>query len=136
MFWEAAFGGVRHLVGAQVDLLPPLMVYAGLCTGIDHCDAACAVRRALVRFPLSQSAGGDRPAAVRRRLGDSPETRLILRDQTFAQLVLGLGASAAAPALNLAAAADNGPLAVARLGHAVAIGRDERGRRHRDADLL
>ena len=34
VFWEAAFGGVRHLVGAQVDLLPPLMVYASLCTGI------------------------------------------------------------------------------------------------------
>ena len=34
VFWEAAFGGVRHLVGAQIDLLPPLMVYASLCTGI------------------------------------------------------------------------------------------------------
>jgi len=31
---EAAFGGVRHLLGAQIDLLPPLMVYAGLCTGL------------------------------------------------------------------------------------------------------
>ena len=34
VFWEAAFGGVRHLLGAQVDLLPPLMVYASLYTGI------------------------------------------------------------------------------------------------------
>src|SRR2546425_11720655 len=27
VFWEAAFHGVRHLLGAQVDLLPALMVY-------------------------------------------------------------------------------------------------------------
>jgi hypothetical protein len=28
VFWEAAFNPVRHLLGAQVDLLPPIMVYA------------------------------------------------------------------------------------------------------------
>ncbi len=28
VFWEAAFNGVRHWVGAQIDLLPGLMVYA------------------------------------------------------------------------------------------------------------
>ena len=34
VFWEAAFNGVRYLIGAQIDLLPALMVYAGLCAGI------------------------------------------------------------------------------------------------------
>ena len=34
VFWEAAFNGLRYLIGAQIDLLPALMVYAGLCTGI------------------------------------------------------------------------------------------------------
>ena len=31
VFWEAAFNWVRHLLGAQIDLLPALMVYASLC---------------------------------------------------------------------------------------------------------
>src|SRR5437763_8824892 len=30
VFWEAAFHGLRHLLGAQIDLLPALMVYASL----------------------------------------------------------------------------------------------------------
>src|SRR5712672_2050653 len=34
VFWEAAFNPVRHLLGAQVDLLPPIMVYASLTTGL------------------------------------------------------------------------------------------------------
>src|SRR5439155_23751367 len=33
VFWEAAFNGVRHLLGAQIDLLPALMVYASLYGG-------------------------------------------------------------------------------------------------------
>src|SRR5262245_46318933 len=35
VFWEAAFNGLRHWIGAQVDLLPPLMVYAALFGGLD-----------------------------------------------------------------------------------------------------
>ena len=34
VFGEAAFPGVRHWLGAQVDLLPALMVYASLCAGL------------------------------------------------------------------------------------------------------
>src|SRR5205814_864722 len=34
VFWEAAFNPVRHLLGAQIDLLPPIMVYASLTEGI------------------------------------------------------------------------------------------------------
>ena len=34
VFWEAAFNPVRHLLGAQVDLLPPIMVYASLTASI------------------------------------------------------------------------------------------------------
>src|SRR5258706_10846770 len=33
VFWQAAFNGVRHLLGAQIDLLPALMVYASLYGG-------------------------------------------------------------------------------------------------------
>src|SRR3974377_210407 len=33
VFWEAAFGGLRTILGAQIDLLPSLMVYAALSGG-------------------------------------------------------------------------------------------------------
>lgn len=32
VYLEATFNGVRHLLGAQIDLLPALMVYASLST--------------------------------------------------------------------------------------------------------
>ena len=101
VFWEAAFSGVRHLVGAQIDLLPPLMVYAGLCTGtttvalLAFCgglwlDSLSANPLGVTVLPLF---------AIGMALHLKRE--LILRDQTFAQVVLGLGASAAAPILTL-----------------------------------
>jgi rod shape-determining protein MreD len=34
VFCEAWFDGFRHVLGAQIDLLPALMVYAGLTTGL------------------------------------------------------------------------------------------------------
>src|SRR6185369_15134808 len=34
VFWEAAFQGIRYLLGAQIDLLPALVVYASLRTGL------------------------------------------------------------------------------------------------------
>jgi len=101
VFWEASFSGVRHLVGAQVDLLPPLMVYAALCTGLTTVallalcgglwfDSLSANPRGVTVFPLFAIG-----------LAIYLKRDLILRDQTFAQLVLGMGASAAAPALTL-----------------------------------
>ena len=101
VFWEAAFGGVRHLVGAQIDLLPPLMVYAGLCTGITTVgllaflgglwfDSLSANPLGLTVLPLFAIG-----------LTIHLQLELILRDQTFAHLVLGLAASVAAPVLTL-----------------------------------
>ena len=34
VFAEAAFGGLHRVLGAQIDLLPALMVYASLCAGL------------------------------------------------------------------------------------------------------
>src|SRR5712671_1676148 len=97
VFWEAAFNGFRHFLGAQIDLLPALIVYSSLCAGM--------ITVALVAF-----LGGlwfDSLSANPLGVSVLPlfiiglaiySTRdLILRDQTFAHLVLGLGASAAAP---------------------------------------
>ena len=101
VFWEAAFGGVRHLLGAQIDLLPPLMVYAALCTGLTTVtllalfgglwfDSLSANPLGVTVLPLFAVG-----------LAIHLKRELILRDETFAQLILGLGASAAAPVLTL-----------------------------------
>ena len=114
VFWEAAFGGVRHLVGAQIDLLPPLMVYAGLCTGITTVTllAVCA------GFGFDSLSANPLGVTVLPlfAIGCAIHLKreLILRDQTFAQLVLGLGASAAAPVLTV--------LLLLTLGHSPLLG--------------
>jgi len=101
VFWEAAFGGLRQLLGAQVDLLPPLMVYASLCTGLTtvtllaFCgglwfDSMSANPLGVTVLPLFAVG-----------LAIHLNRDLILRDQTFAQVVLGLGASLATPILTL-----------------------------------
>jgi cell shape-determining protein MreD len=101
VFCEAAFNGLRHLLGAQIDLLPALMVYASLCTGLTTVALLAFVGGlwfdSLSANPLGISvlplfAVGFVIYACR---------ELILRDQTFAQVVLGLSASAAAPVLTL-----------------------------------
>lgn len=114
VFWEAAFGGVRYLLGAQIDLLPPLMVYAGLHTGLitvgllAFCgglwfDSLSANPLGVTVLPLFAIG-----------LTIYLKRDLILRDQTFAQAVLGLAASAAAPALTL--------LLLLTMGHAPLLG--------------
>ena len=101
VFWEAAFGGVRHLLGAQIDLLPPLMVYAGLFTGITTVtllalcgglwfDSLSANPLGVTVLPLFAVG-----------LAIHLKRELIMREETFAQLILGLGASVAAPLLTL-----------------------------------
>ena len=101
VFWEAAFEGVRHVVGAQVDLLPPLMVYA-------------ALRGSLLSVCLLAGFGGlwfDCLSANPLGISVLPLFAvgfvihlwrdLILRDQAFAQTILGLAAGAAVPVLEL-----------------------------------
>jgi rod shape-determining protein MreD len=101
IFWEAAFGGIRHLTGAQIDLLPPLIVYASLCAGI-RTVALLAFLGGLWFDSLSANPLGISVLPLFFiGLVIYANRELILRDQTFAQLVLGLGASAAAPVMTL-----------------------------------
>jgi cell shape-determining protein MreD len=101
VFLEGTVNGLRHLFGVQVDLLPGLVVYASLSAG-------------LVAVGLLSIFGGlwfDSLSAT--PLGTSVVSLfvigfviekyrgLILREAVFAQLVLGLAASAGAPVLNL-----------------------------------
>ena len=101
VFWEAAFNGLRYLIGAQIDLLPALMVYAGLCTGITTVTLL-AIFGGLWFDSLSANPLGVSvlPLFVV-GLVIHVKRDLILRDQTFAQVVLGFAASAVAPVLTL-----------------------------------
>ena len=99
VFAEAAFPLPRHLFGAQVDLLPALMIYAALNTNLATVSLLAVLGGvwfdSLSANPLGVSilplfAVGF-PICLRRDL--------ILRELPFAQIVLGAAASAVAPAL-------------------------------------
>ncbi len=101
VFGQAAFGSARFLAGAQVDLLPPLMVYAALSSGLTTVTllAVCA---GLWFDSLSANPLGVTVLplfAVGWVIFLKRE--LILRDQPFAQAVPGAAASVVAPALTL-----------------------------------
>ncbi len=101
VYLEAAFNGLRHLLGAQIDLLPALIVYASLSSS-------------LVTLTLLSVLGGlwfdtlsNNPLGISMLplflVGFIIFLRrgLILREQYFARFVLGLCASAAVPVLTL-----------------------------------
>jgi cell shape-determining protein MreD len=101
VFWESAFTGLRHLIGAQVDLLPALIVYASLFGSLTTVTLL-AVLGGLWFDSLSANPLGVSvlPLFVV-GLVLHVKRELILRDQTFAQAVLGLAASVAVPVLTL-----------------------------------
>ena len=101
VFAEAAFPLPRQWLGAQVDLLPALMIYAALNTNVVTVSLLAALGGlwfdALSANPLGVSilplfAVGF-PICLRRDL--------ILRELPFAQVFLGGAASAAVPAMTV-----------------------------------
>src|ERR1019366_3613614 len=99
VFGEATLGAPRNFLGAQIDLLPALMIYTALNAGLPTL-ALLAVLGGLWFDALSANPLGVTilpllavgfPVYLRRDL--------ILRDSPFAQFVLGAAASAVAPAL-------------------------------------
>jgi cell shape-determining protein MreD len=101
VFWETAFQGVRNVLGAQVDLLPAIIVYAALCSNL---PTVCLVAffgglcfDSLSANPLGISVLPLFAAGFVINLWRD----LILRDQAFAQVVLGLAAGIACPVLTL-----------------------------------
>ena len=101
VFWEAAFPGTARWLHAQVDLLPPLIVYASLCTELTSV-ALLAVFGGLLLDSLSANPLGVTILPLFAvGLAVYWRRELILRDQPYAQFVLGLGASAATPLLTV-----------------------------------
>ena len=101
VFAEAALPGFRKLFGAQVDLLPALMIYAALATS-DIVVALLAVFGGLCFDALSANPLG--VSILPLFLVGYPiylQRDLILRELPFAQIVLGGIASAVAPMATL-----------------------------------
>jgi len=101
VFGEAVFPAPRNPLGAQIDLLPALMIYSALNTNIISVSIL-AVAGGLCFDSLSANPLGVTilplfavgfPVCLRRDL--------ILRELPFAQLVLGAIASAVVPALTV-----------------------------------
>ena len=101
VFAEAALDAPRHWLGAQIDLLPALMIFTALNAGLPTVallaifgglwfDALSANPLGISILPLAAIGW---PVYLRRDL--------ILRDLPFAQFVLGAAASAVAPVLTL-----------------------------------
>jgi cell shape-determining protein MreD len=101
VFWEAAFSGLRHLIGAQIDLLPALIVYAGLCTGITTVTLLAILGGLWFDSLSSNPLGVSVLPLFVVGLVIHIKRDLILRDETFAQAVLGFAASATVPVLTL-----------------------------------
>lgn len=97
VFLQATFNEVRHFIGVQADLLPGLVVYAAVSGGILTLTltAVCGGLwlDALSANPLGASV---LPLFVI-GLCIQRSREFILRDQPYAQLLLGLTASALAP---------------------------------------
>jgi cell shape-determining protein MreD len=101
VFAQAACQGLRQALGAQVDLLPALMVCAAMDAGLVTV-ALLALCGGLWLDSLSANPLGVSILPLFAvGLAVFAGRELLLRDQVFAQAVLGLGASAAVPVLTL-----------------------------------
>ncbi len=101
VFAEALPGGARHWIGAQVDVLPSLVVYAALMTDL-MTVALLAVFGGLWFDSLSANPIGITvlPLFVAGLLIQRNQ-ELVLRDQSYARVLLGLLASSFVPAATL-----------------------------------
>src|SRR5437867_13067407 len=101
VFFQATFNELRLLIGVQVDLLPSLVVYTSLSRGLVtmSCVTACGGLwfDSLSANPLGISV---LPLFLAGLLFQRSRD-FILREEPFAQFVLGAAASAAVPLLTL-----------------------------------
>jgi hypothetical protein len=97
VFFEAWFDGFRHLLGAQIDFLPGLLVFAGLTSGLPTITLA-AVCGGLWFDSLSDNPLG---VSVLPLLGiglvANRVRELLSRDERLTQFSFGAAASAAQP---------------------------------------
>jgi rod shape-determining protein MreD len=99
VFAEAAFPLPRQWLGAQVDLLPALMIYAALNTDIVTVSLLAALGGLWFDALSANPLGVSIPPLFAIGFLICLRRDLILRELPFAQVFLGAAASAVAPAL-------------------------------------
>jgi cell shape-determining protein MreD len=97
VFCESAFNGFRFLLGAQIDLLPALVVYAALSAGLTTITLLSVLGGLFFDSLSANPLGISVIPLFLVGLAINTQRDLILRDQLFAQTVLGLSASAFVP---------------------------------------
>jgi rod shape-determining protein MreD len=101
VFWEAAFGLIRHLLGAQVSLLPAIVIYAALSANWGTTFLAALVGGLCFDSLSANPLGISVPALLLIGLVVHENRGLILQEQIFAQVVLGGMAGLFAPGFTL-----------------------------------
>ena len=101
VFVESAFDLTRWLLGAQVDLLAPLMVYAALACDLPTVLLLAAGGGLWFDSLSANPLGVTSLALLLPGLLMHLRRDLILRREVTAQIVLGLAASAAVPVLSV-----------------------------------
>jgi rod shape-determining protein MreD len=101
VFVESSFGAFRNWIGAQIDVVPVLMVYCGLSTGLGTLTLTAVFAGlwfdALSANPLGISVLPLFLVGFIIYKGRD----LILREQPYARLVFGMVGSAAAPLMTV-----------------------------------
>ncbi len=99
VFVEASYRGFRNLTGTQFDLLPGLVVYVALSKG-SRAAAIFSLAAGILYDSVSVNPLGTSVIPLLLiGMGVCLKSELILKDQRYAQVVLGLVASGVAPLL-------------------------------------
>jgi cell shape-determining protein MreD len=98
---QATFNELRHVLGAQIDLLPSLIVYVALSNGIVSLTLVSVCAGLWFDSLSANPLGASLLPLFLIGLLIQRNRDFILRDQTYAQIVIGLAASAAVPLLTV-----------------------------------
>ena len=101
IYAQATFNEFRHLLGLQIDLLPSLVVYAALSGGVATFTAVALCGGLWIDSLSANPLGISLLPLFLVGLVIHQFSELILRDQPFAQFILGLCATAAVPLVTL-----------------------------------
>ena len=101
VFFQATFNEFRQVLGVQVDLLPSLVVYAALSSGVPTLTLVSVLGGLMLDSLSTNPTGVSMLPLFVVGLLIQRSRDFILRDQPYAQLMLGLTASAAVPLITL-----------------------------------
>lgn len=101
IYAQATVNEFRHLLGVQIDLLPSLVVYAALSSGVTTFTIVALCGGLWIDSLSANPLGISLLPLFLVGLVIHQFSDLILRDQPFAQFILGLCATAAVPIITL-----------------------------------